>query len=610
MATTGRIRRGAGGGIELQLGPITRSPSLPIELIASSAERQSFDAVELMNQMARSALGHDAPETPRHEAEKITFSQVNPTKRLVLTNNSFVYDENLALFTCLVILEAHQQADPRLLCFILEKCTNLQQLTADRCPPLQTPSIQAYKITHLTLTGSNYKVLPIEFCMLTELQYLCLNDNQLEGLPKQICNLTHLKRLELIRNHIKDLCDEFYGCTELTSINLSQNRLVRLSDKIARLKHLRVLRLWGNPLESLPENLQNLPLDKVEFSSQRLNISTPLAAFLMSKGVEFTEVSKTLDNDVDLSEAEYLHLSLTKSKITRAPVQPSFRIVHLSEVVMEEFADWLSQCDLIELTINYGQLKTVPESMQFPFLRYLDLSHNHLRELPDVIGLLAQLRVLNLSNNSISELPYNFQALKKLEILHLGSNRLKTVATIISLIALRELDLNNNQLDSLPDLSGLTNLERLLLSNNCLKHPKKLLFPKSLRVIDISHNDLKNIPASIFSLPNLTSLTAIQIEMVEVDESISHCKKLAILNLNTNGLRHLPACLGRFRHLREISIRGNPIENESATSIPRGCTVVCDPSQIMKITYTQPIKRATSYGQFPVGGGESVNGVE
>lgn len=65
---------------------------------------------------------------------------------------------------------------------------------------------------------------------------------------------------------------------------------------------------------------------------------------------------------------------------------------------------------------NFGDLKHLLE---------LDLSSNHLKELPDSIGQLVLLQKLDLYSNKLTILPLTFWQLKKLRWLDIRNNKLE-----------------------------------------------------------------------------------------------------------------------------------------------------------------------------------------
>ena len=113
-----------------------------------------------------------------------------------------------------------------------------------------------------------------------------------------------------------------------------------------------------------------------------------------------------------------------------------------------------------------------PEFANLPYLEFLDLSDNGLREeIPPELANLENLEVLNLSNNDFQgEIPPELGNLENLEILGLFGNELQgeIPPELGNLHNLKALSLGSNRLEGEipPELANLENLEFLNLSNN------------------------------------------------------------------------------------------------------------------------------------------------
>ncbi|KAI9279583.1 hypothetical protein BY458DRAFT_502237 [Sporodiniella umbellata] len=116
-------------------------------------------------------------------------------------------------------------------------------------------------------------------------------------------------------------------------------------------------------------------------------------------------------------------------------------------------------------------------------IRRLDLSNNHLSELPEAIGYLDRLEYLNLSHNKLACLPDTICHLVKLKEIDVSFNLLTCMTPYVGhLVRLQALYLANNQLDQLPfSLDGL----------------------QSLMMLDLSHNPVRLLPAQVVQLPFL-----------------------------------------------------------------------------------------------------------
>uniref|UniRef100_H2YHD1 LRRCT domain-containing protein n=1 Tax=Ciona savignyi TaxID=51511 RepID=H2YHD1_CIOSA len=99
-------------------------------------------------------------------------------------------------------------------------------------------------------------------------------------------------------------------------------------------------------------------------------------------------------------------------------------------------------------------------------LRRFIAEGNRIRDFP-FHATFPLLFLLNLSNNSIPELPQNaFQGCPRLTELDLSSNSITKVAPLSNLLHLETINLENNQLETLPDMSSLIKLKETLLDKN------------------------------------------------------------------------------------------------------------------------------------------------
>jgi hypothetical protein len=142
-------------------------------------------------------------------------------------------------------------------------------------------------------------------------------------------------------------------------------------------------------------------------------------------------------------------------------------------------------------------------------LKFLDVSNNHLKELPDRLGRLAELGRLDVSKNHLSSLPISIVELANLQELDIGSNRLRELpGSAGRLMRLTRLNLSGNELVSMPDSTGqLINLVDLDLSGNRLRAlPDSFGKLAKLESLDLGDNELDDLPSSLGRLTNLELL--------------------------------------------------------------------------------------------------------
>ena len=120
----------------------------------------------------------------------------------------------------------------------------------------------------------------------------------------------------------------------------------------------------------------------------------------------------------------------------------------------------------------------------------------------------------------------------KVEYLNLDRNSLTNIDEIAAFKSLRWLRLNDNKLESVPDLSHLARLEKIYLAGNRLREvPPFLEALPELEMIDMSGNPVAEIP-----------------------EWLARKSGLRHLDLSRTALRSLPADLGAWKSLRSLKL--------------------------------------------------------
>lgn len=183
---------------------------------------------------------------------------------------------------------------------------------------------------------------------------------------------------------------------------------------------------------------------------------------------------------------------------------------------------------LTELHLQDCQLERLPSALlALTILRVLDLQHNNLRTLEELLSLahLRRLSCLRLAYNRVLVLPASVGVLRGLELL----------------------DLSNNQLQSLPPaLFTLRRLRRLLLAGNLLEElPAEVKALQLLTELDLSGNRLERVPPELFNCClELRTLNMSHNSLSFLPREIAALSQLCRLDLRSNNLEELPAELG------------------------------------------------------------------
>ncbi|KAM8843871.1 volume-regulated anion channel subunit LRRC8D isoform 2-T2 [Spinachia spinachia] len=183
---------------------------------------------------------------------------------------------------------------------------------------------------------------------------------------------------------------------------------------------------------------------------------------------------------------------------------------------------------LTELLLQDCRLERLPSALlALVNLRTLDLQHNNLRTLEELLSLahLRRLSFLRLAYNRVLALPASVGVLRSLELL----------------------DLSNNQLHSLPPaLFTLRRLRRLLVAGNLLEElPAEVKALQLLTELDLSGNRLDSLPPQVFSsCLELHILNVARNSLSSLPRGVSALSQLCRLDLRSNSLEELPAELG------------------------------------------------------------------
>lgn len=130
---------------------------------------------------------------------------------------------------------------------------------------------------------------------------------------------------------------------------------------------------------------------------------------------------------------------------------PKLRHLALSDCALSVFPASIATCPLVMLSLDNNHISTIPEGAILTSLRYLFLTNNRLRSLPDSIGDCSRLTRCWLSANELQKLPSTMARCRELTLLRLSSNNFSVLPTwLFSLPKLAYLSFAGNPCSSYP----------------------------------------------------------------------------------------------------------------------------------------------------------------
>jgi len=175
-------------------------------------------------------------------------------------------------------------------------------------------------------------------------------------------------------------------------------------------------------------------------------------------------------------------------------------------------------------------------------LEVLDLHDNGLSALSSDLQDVSSLRVLNVAGNKLASVPFDSLAFLPLAELNVARNRLNGSlfpSSIDGLPQLKALDVASNALTSLTNdrLIHLASLQDLNVTENRLKTLPDISGWAQLLTLTAGGNKLNIIPEGLTSLRNLRTVDFSRNELKMVDEGIGLMESLTVLRVANNPLR-------------------------------------------------------------------------
>ncbi|EGD79879.1 TKL protein kinase [Salpingoeca rosetta] len=359
-----------------------------------------------------------------------------------------------------------------------------------------------------TLSLNNNRICRIAkdvFKGLPVLQLLLLGENRISKIESQAFdNLTQLQLLTMFTNDISAIPSGlFHQLTSLTTLQLQQNPITTVdADVFAALTMLDHLNLVDTLLTSLPPTLFR--------NTTRLAVLGLARNFITS-----------LDETVFSGLTSLQHLQIFENRLTSLPPGVFKDLTALTRLFLSVNKLTSLPEGLLDTCIRLGQffchtnsLATLPANLfaNNPALRHLNLANNELRSLET--AQLSSLQFLDLKNNQLTKL----RLFRELPRLH-------------------RLDLSDNPMQELPDVTLTPALETLRLKNHESKHMElaPLLRLSNLTILELNASPLANSRAVLTdtNITSITRLSTLSLENVDVSAAVPSFEQLPPLSLRT-----------------------------------------------------------------------------
>ncbi|MCP4439502.1 MAG: leucine-rich repeat domain-containing protein [Aureispira sp.] len=230
-------------------------------------------------------------------------------------------------------------------------------------------------------------------------------------------------------------------------------------------------------------------------------------------------------------------------------------------------ASWQA-CQKIRKRLFGTVLAKIPaEKSNRAALKYLDLSYQNIRYLPNDMADLSNLKHLVLKNNSLRDINACLRHCSQLKTLDVSTNNWTEVpSNLIYLTQLRDLKLVDNKLESLPSfLQNLKSLKTLDISN---VHPAMAqgnnLFKEVPQVIGqmpwlekllMEYLPIRRFPGNMVRMKNLQVLSlkgCRGIDWRQAFEIMARMPNLQVLDISFIGLHSLPYNVSKLKNLKVL----------------------------------------------------------
>jgi hypothetical protein len=173
-------------------------------------------------------------------------------------------------------------------------------------------------------------------------------------------------------------------------------------------------------------------------------------------------------------------------------------------------------------------------------------------------GELQGITRLSISENLTSFPKEIFKLADTLEVLDLSNNLLYEIPDLSRLVRLRIAFFSYNRFVTFPSFSGCDNLTMLGFKGNQIEEFEENILPLGINWLILTDNKLTSLPNSIGKLTNLQKFPLAGNRLTSLPEEMAACRNLELLRLSANRLEIIPSWLLSLPKLSWLAFSGNP----------------------------------------------------
>jgi Leucine-rich repeat (LRR) protein len=394
--------------------------------------------------------------------------------------------------------------------------------------------------------------------------------------------------LNLSHNKLRNVPNSLKGMSQLTALNFSHNDITALPSWMATCAP----KLQFDDVETFKEN-------PVVFPDTNMCAARPIAHLRVLHNfvaaLQAPSKSILLEGTAGASWDMQNSVDHAISSLVR---DCPLAAIDMSKSLLKNLPPWVCQgcrfSSLVSLNINHNRLQTLPDVLsRFTCLVQLSAVHNDFTVFPFVVGLMDALEECDLRGNHFNVVPISLGERPNLRVLKVDPTvRAHIVDAVVSnRNALPVVDESAPEtyfdttpvhfqpliVERTPDsvdmaflrvLSHSNESRRCYLAGECVRGvPAGLMCLTTLTTLDLSNNALPSLPSSLSSLVCLSAFSAAGNELQELPEFVDSLRSVIFLNLQRNHLRLLRVSSNMACSLQCLLLSGNSLSGKLPSNV-------------------------------------------